>query len=94
MTDKLADELLKTAKTLHDFTPIEIQVLMRRAARRLQGKLVKTGDVTLISEVADLADEFAKVNDMSRDEAVNAIILDWGIEAGLIEIEDLDEEDE
>jgi hypothetical protein len=31
---------------------------------------------------------------MSRDEAVNAIILDWGIEAGLIEIDDLDEEDE
>ncbi|CAN0653141.1 conserved protein of unknown function [Nitratireductor aquimarinus] len=94
MTDKLADELLKAAKTLHDFTPIEIQVLLRRAALRLQGKLVKAGDVTLISEVADLADEFAKANEMSRDEAVNAIILDWGIEAGLIEIEDLDEDDD
>ncbi len=94
MTDKLADELLKAADTLHDFTPVEIQVLLRRAALRLQGKLVKAGDLTLISEVADLADEFAKVNDMSRDEAVNAIILDWGIGAGLIEIDDLDEEGE
>ncbi|MCV0348493.1 MAG: hypothetical protein K5863_00325 [Nitratireductor sp.] len=94
MTDKLADELLKAAKTLHDFTPIEIQVLLRRAALRLQGKLVKVGEITLISEVADLADEFAKENDMSRDEAVNAIILDWGIGAGLIEINELDDEDE
>ncbi|MDJ1465689.1 hypothetical protein [Nitratireductor sp. GZWM139] len=94
MTDKLAEELLKAAKTLHDFTPMEIQALLRRAAFRLQGKLVKAGDLTLISEVADLADEFAKANEMSRDEAVNAIILDWGIEAGLIEIDDLDEEDE
>lgn len=94
MTDKLAHELLKAADTLHDFTPIEIQVLLRRAALRLQGKLVKAGDVTLISELIDLADEFAKVNQMSRDEAVNAIILDWGIEAGLIEIDDLGKEDE
>lgn len=48
----------------------------------------------LIQEVAEMVGELANEHRMSRDEGVNAILLEWGIDAGIIEIDDLEEEDD
>lgn len=92
MQNKLAAELLEAADILEKLSRSEIQILLRRAALRIDGRLVPAG-VSLIPEIRDLADDFAKEHDMSLDEAVNAIMLDWAISMGMIEVDDLDEDD-
>jgi len=93
MTDKLSAQLMEAADRLDELSRSEIQVLLRRAALRLDGRMVPVGYVTLIPEASELVDEFAKEHDLNMDEAVNSILIDWGISAGMIEVDDLDDED-
>lgn len=55
---------------------------------------IPAGSVLLIQEVAEMVGELANEHRMSRDEGVNAILLEWGIDAGIIKIDDLEEEDD
>ncbi|MGI3128742.1 hypothetical protein [Nitratireductor sp. PBL-C9] len=94
MTDKLAAQLLDAAKSFSSMSPAEIQALLRRAAMRINNRPLPSRSAILLQEVAEMADEFAEEHDMTRDEAVNAILIDWGVAAGHLEIDDLDDEDE
>lgn len=92
MPDKLAQQLLDAADKLDVLPRSDVQALLRRASFRVENKAQESGKALLIREVAEVMDEYATAVSMSRDEAVNAALLDWAISMGLIEIEDLDEE--
>lgn len=93
MTDKLATQLLTAADELDGMSRSEIQVLLRRAALRVDNRTQEAGKTILIREIMAVMDDFAAEQNLSRDEAVNAALLDWAIGMGLIQVDDLDDEE-
>lgn len=89
MTDNLAAQLLVAAKAIDTMSKTEIQVLLRRAAMQINNRPIPSRSAILLQEVAEMADDFAREHEMNRDEAVNTILINWGVDAGLLEIEDI-----
>ncbi|WP_295813449.1 hypothetical protein [uncultured Nitratireductor sp.] len=94
MPKNFTQELLEAAEKPNSFSQSELQSLLRRAALCLDSRQNPGGSVLLIQEVAEMVDKFANEHGMSRDEGANALLLEWGVDAGIIEIDDLEEEDE
>lgn len=92
MSAEFIQQLLDASDNPERVAKADLRSLLRRAALCLDSRQNPGGSTLLIQEVAEIVDDFAKENDMSRDEAVNAILLDWGVSKGVIEIEDLDED--
>ena len=93
MTDKFASQLLAAADEFDGMTEPEIKALLRRAALRVDNRTQEAGKTILIREIMAVMDDFAAEQKLSRDEAVNAALLDWAIGMGLIQVDDLDDEE-
>lgn len=83
MTDNLAAQLLVAAKAIDTMSKTEIQVLLRRAAMQINNRPIPSRSAILLQEVAEMADDFAREHEMNRDEAVNTILINWGVDARL-----------
>ncbi|MDV2967828.1 hypothetical protein R2G56_08750 [Nitratireductor aquimarinus] len=94
MRDKFAKQLLDATHKLDELSANEVQILLRRAALRIDNRTHEAGKTILIPEAMELVDDFAREHSMSRDEATNAILIDWGVSAGRIEIDDLSDDED
>lgn len=94
MTDKLAKQLLETAANFEHFAPEEVKAYLRRAAIRISNAQRPRNNIILLSEVSEVMSDYAEQQNLTIDEAVNAALLDWASARGMIEIQDLGDEEE
>ncbi|EKF39795.1 hypothetical protein NA8A_24104 [Nitratireductor indicus C115] len=94
MTDKIGKQLLEAAANFERFEPGEVKALLRRAAIRISNARSPRNKATLLPEVAEVISDYAEHQGLTIDEAVNAALLDWASGHGMIEIQDLGDEEE
>jgi hypothetical protein len=80
-----AETLLAAADAVDDLSRSDIQILLRRAALRIENRTQQAGTTVLDADTTQAIDAWAAASGMSRDEAVNTAIRDWAIAIGLVE---------
>ncbi|MFC6487326.1 CopG family transcriptional regulator [Nitratireductor sp. GCM10026969] len=78
-----AQQLMDAADGIDDLSRSDLQILLRRAALRVENKTQQVGTTILTRDIADVIDEWAAARGVSRDDAVNEALRDWSISMGL-----------
>lgn len=89
MTDKLSAQLMEAVDRLDELSRSEIQVLLRRAALRLDSRTTQAEASVIDPSTMVVLDEFATATGVSRDEAIDIALRDWAIGMGLLNSDEL-----